>query len=521
MRRTRTLLLFIVFLTVVVTVLLPMAAMAQVATSKIREYRRANEVRILTEFTNLLALPNPAYDSIAIRANAALIMAMMKQRGIANVQLLEGIKPLAPPSVYGEIKVPGATRTVVFYAHYDGQPVNPSDWTAGSKPFEPILRTGRLDAKTEVVPFPPQTAQIAINPEWRIYARSASDDKGGVMAILTGYEALKASGIKPTSNIKFFFEGEEEAGSGNLGDILEKHKTLLASDLWLICDGPVHQSGRKKVDFGVRGDVNMDITVYGPKRPLHSGHYGNWAPNPAMTLVQLLASMKDTTGRVTIEGFYDDVAQMTELERKALAAIPSQDEALKRDLGIAKPDGAGKLLVELISQPSLNINGIRSANVGVMASNVIPTTAQAVLDLRLAPGNDNIRQVQKVIKHVRRQGFYVVDREPTDEERLLYPRIAKVTTRDNGYNAQRTTMDVPIARSVVDAVQSTTDKPVVLTPPMGGSLPLYLFEKHLNALTITVPIANHDNNQHAENENIRLQNLWDGIETMAALMTMK
>jgi acetylornithine deacetylase/succinyl-diaminopimelate desuccinylase-like protein len=181
----------------------------------------------------------------------------------------------------------------------------------------------------------------------------------------------------------------------------------------------------------------------------------------------------------------------------------------------------GKTLTESIHLPSLNINGMQSGNVGKLASNQIPTTATAVLDLRVVPGNDWQKQQQKVIDHIRKQGFYVIDHEPTDQERNNYPHIIKAIPGTDGYNAQRTSMDLPIAKNVINAVKNTTTEAIVLMPTMGGSLPLFLFEKYLQARTITVPIANHDNNQHAENENIRLQNLWNGIETMAAIMMMK
>ncbi|MEP6595841.1 MAG: peptidase dimerization domain-containing protein, partial [Ginsengibacter sp.] len=170
---------------------------------------------------------------------------------------------------------------------------------------------------------------------------------------------------------------------------------------------------------------------------------------------------------------------------------------------------------------SLNINGINSANVGKLASNVIPATATAVLDLRLVLGNDWKKQQQKVIDHIRLQGYTVIDHEPTEEDRKKYPKLIKVATGNDSYNAQRTSMTLPITQKVIDAVKSTTDEQVVLMPTLGGSLPLFVFEKYLKAKTLTIPIANHDNNQHAENENIRLLNFWNGIETMAALMMMK
>lgn len=494
-------------------VLLPVVAMAQ---SPIRDYRRAHERQILAEFTRLLAIPNVASDRENIRKNAQFILEMMQRRGL-NPQLLEGKTNDTPPAVYGEWKTPGAGHSIVLYAHYDGQPVDPKQWTA-SPPFQPTWRSGAMESGGSIVTLP---ATGEINPEWRIYARAASDDKAGVMAILNAFDALRAQNISPTLNIKFIFEGEEEAGSPHLGEIIDLHKDLLAADAWIICDGPVHQSGRKQVVFGVRGDQNVDVTVYGAKRPLHSGHYGNWAPNPAMLLARLLASMKGKTGRVTIIGWYDGVEPLGEAERQAIADAPHYDRELQRQLGFSAPEGQGKSLLELINEPSLNINGISSGDVGTLARNVIPTTATAVLDLRLVKGNDHRRQVQLLIDHIKKQGFYVIDRDPTDAERQQWPMIAKVVAREGGYNAERTRMDLPISIAVINAVQSTSQDPIVKLPTAGGSLPLSIITDHLRTVTLTVPIANYDNNQHAENENLRLQNLWDGIETWAAVMTIK
>jgi acetylornithine deacetylase/succinyl-diaminopimelate desuccinylase-like protein len=474
--------------------LLPISVLAQTQ-AKVREYRRANERQILQEFTTLLAIPNVASDTQNIRRNATLIVEMMKQRGLSP-RLLEGANPNTPPAVYGEWNTPGAQRTILVYAHYDGQPTDPKQWTE-TAPWEPALRSGR------------------------IYARSASDDKAGVMAILTAFTALKDKGVALTSNVKFFFEGEEEAGSPHLGEIIDRNKDLLAADAWIIGDGPVHQSGRKQVVFGARGDTNVDVTVYAAKRPLHSGHYGNWSPNPAHMLARLLASMKDDDGRVTIEGWYSDAEPLGEAERRAIAEAPQYDEELKGQLGIKRTEGGGKSLLELINLPSLNINGFASGDVGALARNVIPTTATAVLDLRLVKGNDYQRQVQRLVEHIRKQGYQVIERDPTDAERAQYALLARVNVRPGGYNAERTRMDLPISKAVIDAVQSTSVEKIVLLPTSGGSLPLSIITERLKTVTISVPIANYDNNQHAENENIRLQNFWEGIEIWAAIMTMK
>jgi acetylornithine deacetylase/succinyl-diaminopimelate desuccinylase-like protein len=490
---------------------------AVVAQSSVREYRRTHERQILAEFTQLLAIPNVASDQQNIRRNADFIFEMMQRRGL-NPRLLETANKENPPAVFGEWKTPGATHSIVLYAHYDGQPTDPKQW-AGTLPWQPTWRSAPLESGGKIVSLP--EAKQPIDPEWRLYGRSASDDKAGVMAILAAFDALRAQSVTPSLNIKFLFEGEEEAGSPHLGEIIDLNKDLLSADAWIICDGPVHQSGRKQVVFGVRGDVNVDVTVYGAKRPLHSGHYGNWAPNPAMLLAQLLSSMKDNSGRVLIAGWYDGVEPLGEAEQRAIADAPAYDDELKTQLGFSHAEGAGKSLLELINQPSLNINGMSSGDVGALARNVIPTTATAVLDLRLVKGNDHHRQVTRLLEHIRKQGFYIIDHEPTDQERKQNPLVAKVLARVGGYNAERTRMDLPIAVAVVNAVQATSDLPIVRLPTAGGSLPLSIITDHLHTVTMTVPIANYDNNQHAENENLRLQNLWDGIETMAAVMTMK
>jgi len=200
--------------------------------------------------------------------------------------------------------------------------------------------------------------------------------------------------------------------------------------------------------------------------------------------------------------------------------VPRVDEQLKTELGINTVDMEGVSLSEAINQPSLNINGMQSGNVGKLASNQIPAYATAVLDLRLVLGNDWKKQQQKVIDHIVSQGYYVIDKDPTDEERQKHSKIIKVIRKD-GMNAQRTSMDLPVIQQVIAAVRSTFPDQPVLQPTMGGSLPLFLFEKYLNANTVTIPIANHDNNQHAENENIRIGNLFDGMVIMGSLMLIK
>ena len=477
----------------------------------IRTYVAEHQHAIVDELESLLRLPNDATDRAAIRRNADAIVAAMKRRGLEATLLTLGDD--RPPVVFAEHKVPGAKRTLVFYAHYDGQPVTPEDWL--DDPWTPTWRDARHDAGGQVVT---RDASKPLDPDWRVYARAASDDKAGVLAILAAYDALVATGAQPSVNLKFFFEGEEEQGSPNLREMLEKHRDVLAADAWIICDGPVHASGRKQLVFGVRGDANVDITVYGPKRPLHSGHFGNWAPNPGWRLAALLASMKDDAGRVTIDGWYDDVVPLGEAERAAIAAAPKSDDTLRGELALGSVDTLAPTLMEAINQPSLNVNGIRAADVHEKARNVIPTIAAATLDLRLVKGNTPERQFARLVEHVEEQGWLVLDREPTDDERRAHPKVAKIVLLPGAYAASRTPTDSKIALAVAAALDGVTTEPVVKMPTLGGSLPLVVINEVLGAETITVPIANPDNNQHAENENLRIGHLWDGIEMLAAVM---
>lgn len=478
-----------------------------------KSHRQTHEHEIMAEYVSLLSIPNVASDKANIGRNADLIVQMLERRGV-KTRLLEVAE--APPVVYGEILTPGATRTLIFYAHYDGQPVEPAKWVGGD-PFKPILRSASLEAGGKDIPFPAKGQSF--DPEWRLYARSTGDDKAPVIAICAALDALKASNIALNANIKFFFEGEEEAGSPHLEKIVEKYRDLLKADAWLICDGPVDQARRQQIYFGARGVTGIEITVYGPRRELHSGHYGNWAPNPALMLSKLLASMKDDDGRVLIKNFYDGIEPLSESEKRAFAEAPDNDGLLKRELGLGWSEGGGRKLIELINLPSLNIRGFVSSSVGTTARNVIPSTATASLDVRLVKGVDHVAAVDRVIAHIRAQGYHIVETDPDNATRLKYPKIAKVE-RQGGYNASKTSIDLPISKAIIAAVESARGK-TILMPTLGGSVPLYIFTDNLKTPCIGIPIANHDNNQHSANENIRLQNLWDGIETMAALLTIK
>jgi acetylornithine deacetylase/succinyl-diaminopimelate desuccinylase-like protein len=475
----------------------------------VRAYRQQHEPAIVGEFARLLAIPNHASDTADIRKNAELIARTLRDRQVDTKLLeLQG----APPVVFGELDVPGATRTVTFYAHYDGQPTRQSGWT--TEPFQPTLR-GPDGSVVDLRSLPRR-----LDPEARLFARSASDDKAPIIAIVAALDALRASRWQPNVNLRFFFEGEEEAGSPHLAALLKTYESELKTDLWVICDGPVHQDGSKLVYFGVRGATALDITVYGPNRGLHSGHYGNWAPNPIVLLTHLLDGMRDTQARILIPGFYDDVRAPMPAELQAAREMPDYDAQIKRNLGLARTEGETASLQTQLMLPALNVRGIAGGAVGAAAANVISSEATASIDFRLVPNQTPESVRRRVEQHIERQGYFVVRQPPDEATRLAHARIALLAWDNEGsYPAARTPLDNPLARQVARVVEQMAGAKIVVAPTLGGSVPMYLFQGDANTPVVGVPLANFDNNQHAANENLRLQNLWDAIEIFAGLFT--
>ena len=293
-------------------------------------------------------------------------------------------------------------KTVLFYMHFDGQPVIPEKW-AQSSPWAPVLKQRKANAPegpAQLRTFTPaqtsgqdQWEEIDrqnlyaenLNPEWRIFGRSSSDDKAPIMMFLAAFDLMKAQGLEPAINVKVILDSEEEKNSPTIGAVATAHKDLLRADAIVIYDGPMHPSNRPTVVFGNRGVTFMRLTVYGPKSDLHSGHYGNYVPNPAQRLATLLASMKDEDGKVKVAGYYDGV-RLTGAERKMLADVPDDEAALRKRVGIAKAEAVGSNYQEALQYPSLNIRGLASGAVGDKASNIVPATATAELDLRTTPG---------------------------------------------------------------------------------------------------------------------------------------
>ena len=472
-------------------------------------YRQDREAEILGDFVELLSIPNVASNLSDMERNADHIIGLLEPRGFKTQRLSAG----GAPYIYAELNKPGATETILIYAHFDGQPVQEENWAY--PPFSPTLLDGPVQAGAQTIDIADVSGSF--HPDWRLYARSAGDDKMPIVALVHTLDALAANGIPLTVNLKLLLDGEEEQGSPTIAKIIEQNASLFDADLLLFCDGPMHQSRQAQIVFGVRGSTTVDITTYGATRPLHSGHYGNWAPNPVMQLSHLLASMRDESGRILVDHYYDDVAPLSELERDAIANMPDVTETLKNELSIHTPEGDGKRLEELISLPAINVRGIQAGGVGAKGRNIVLSTATTSLDLRLVPDQTPKRAVELIKTHLLAQGFHVVFEEPTADILRGHQKVARLDWHDAGYPALRTALDQPMSLRLTELMRLISPD-LIVTPTMGGSLPLHEFGSRLDAPIIILPLANHDNNQHAENENIRLQNIWDAMQVYGAVL---
>jgi len=475
----------------------------------VRKWRSAHEQAILTDFIAMLSMPNIATNAADVERNAKSIEAQLKQRGF-DTRLLTA-EPGTPPSVFAERKVRGAKRTVIFYAHYDGQPIGQKGWIIN--PFQPSVRTALPEAK----PVDWQHAQGALDPDWRLFARSTGDDKASIQAMLSALDALKAARIEPTVNIKLLYEGEEEQGSPHFAHLVAQNLALLHADLLVMGDGPMHQSGRQMVNFGNRGITGLTMTVYGATKPLHDGHYGSWAPSPAVMMAHLIATLRDEDGHILIPHFYDDVAPVSEADRAALAAMPPVESDLKHALGLGRNIGPARLADGYL-QPTLNVRAIHVGDEGPSAANAIATQADASLDFRLAPGETPQHTRELLEGYLTEEGWFIVRNDPDLQARLAHPRIVKVIWDEGGAIATKTPLDLPACKAVVASIGRTVGYEPIELPIVGASSGMADIIGQLQVPMVGVSIANYDDNQHAQNENLRLGNLWDGIEVYAGLL---
>jgi acetylornithine deacetylase/succinyl-diaminopimelate desuccinylase-like protein len=487
------------------------AGAAQATTPKpaVRAWRQAHEKAIVTDFSALLSLPNVATTVPDVEKNAEYIAGLLQKRGF-KTELLTAA-PGTPPSVFAELKTPGAKRTVVFYAHYDGQPIGQKGWI--TQPFQPSMRT----ALPEATPVDWKAATGPLDPSWRLYARSAGDDKGSIQALISAFDALKASGIKPSVNIKLLYEGEEEQGSPHFAALVAKNLDLLHTDLLIMGDGPVHQSGKQQINFGNRGIAGFKMTVYGPNKPLHDGHYGSWAPSPTVMIAGLVMSLRDDQGHILIPGFYDDVTPVSDAEKAALAALPDVETDLKKALALGRSVGPARLDDGYLA-PTLNIRAIHGGDDAPDAANAIATEANASVDIRLAPGETPEHVKDLVERYLTAQGWFIVRDIPDAATRIAHPKVLRLDWDAGTSIATKTPLDAPAAKAVAASIEHTVGYPVIKVPIVGASSGMAAVVNQLKAPMVGVSIANYDDNQHAQNENLKLANLWDGIEVYAGLL---
>ncbi|MFN3997874.1 M20/M25/M40 family metallo-hydrolase [Algoriphagus sp.] len=477
-----------------------------------------NQLEALTEkqwqpalklLNEIVAMPNDAVFPEQIEVNIKWCEQVFAARGWTQERLETGGIPL----LLLEKKQPNSKKTALFYFHVDGQAVDISKWDQPNA-YEPVLKTQAASGNWEVLPM--ERLQTEYNPDWRIFGRSTSDDKGPLAMFIAAWDALAEAGLSPDYSVKIILDFEEEQGSPLLPAAVVKYKGKLNADLMLIMDGPRHTSNLPTLSYGARGISDLFLTTYGAKLPQHSGHYGNYAPNPALLMSQLLSSMKDENGRVVIPGFYDGIT-FTEAERKIFAAVPDNEPEVKKRLGISRTDQVGQSYQESINYPSLNIRGMSAGYTGSQSTTIIPSIALAELDMRLVPESDPVRLLGLIKDHIRNQGFYITETDPTDEERMTYPKIVKVSSTIS-YQAFRTPMDSPTGAWLRKAMNRAFGEDPVQIRISGGSIPISPFVDALGIPAVTIPTVNADNNQHSPNENLRLGNYKEGILTIMSIL---
>jgi acetylornithine deacetylase/succinyl-diaminopimelate desuccinylase-like protein len=401
--------------------------------------------------------------------------------------------------------------TLAFYMHYDGQPTDAKDWTMG-QPFAPAAfkDSARVDVLGGTGP---------IDPDVRVYGRAVADDKGPIIAFLASMDGLLAANATLPWTLRVVLDGEEEAGSPNFEAAMIANAAAVRADLAVIVDSPRHPSNLPTVFYGSRGLIGAEITIYGATGDLHSGNYGNFVPDPAMALTKLFASMKDDRGDVTIKHFYDDVVPLTPSERRAIDEIPNVDQTLLEQFGVAQAEHPDSRIELQHNRPTLSVVGLSSGTVGPGARNAISGSATGRVEMRLVNGLDPTKQFERLVAHVREQGYHIVTAPPDMATRRTYSKIARITQQGGGFPIGKGSMEDPRTAMAATAIRSL-DQRLVEMPTIGGSLPFSTFSSALKLPTIGLAVVNFDNNQHAINENLRLGHLWEAIDIFAALITM-
>jgi len=363
-----------------------------------------------------------------------------------------------------------------------------------------------------------------VDPEWRVFARSAGDDKGPIGMFLAAVDALHSMGQEPAINIKVVLDPEEEGGGARgLRSFVTERTEQMRADALVAMDGPMEESNSPYLVFGFRGGSSVQIQVFGARTELHSGNYGNYTPNPLQKLAKLVGNMKDDDGRVTIPGFYDSVTIDTGM-RQALDAIPFDEEAFNRRIGIAQREKVGKNIFEAFLYPTLTVSRMTAGSLGAngrvvpFAGGVIPAVAEATIAIRVVPETPPAYLRQVFTKYVESQGYHLVNGQPTEEERAKYRDLATVTVSGGGGGgALRTSMSSPVADWTRRAFTKAFGKAPDQAPMYGATLPIGAIVEGLNVPFVIAPLANGDDNQHTSDENLRIGNYINGTKSILAL----
>lgn len=461
----------------------------------------------LPQLQQLLAIPNDAHFHDDIEKNVVWCEQHFGKRGFTTKRLETSTVPL----LLAERKAKKANaKTVLVYLQIDGQPVDPNFWFQDS-PYQAVLKEKAVDGGYEEIEWS-KLYEANPDPEWRIFARSTADSKGAVNMFLTAVDMINKEDFMPDFNMKVIMDFEEEIGSPRLPQAVKDYKEDLSSDMLVIFDGPRHLSNQPTLTFGARGISTITLKVFGPYFPQHSGHYGNYVPNPALRLSQLLSSMKDEEGRVVIPGFYDGI-EISDDVKSILAQVPDDEQNIKLKMGIAKPDGIAGNYQESLQYPSLNVRGMLSGWVGEERRTIIPSSATAEIDVRLVVESDPERLINLVRDHIKGQGYHLISEKPTGAERAKYDKICAFS-HETSYLAFRTDFDSDIGVWLDKALVRAFDRTPIKQRTSGGSIPISPFVNELGIPAVTVPTVNRDNNQHSPNENIRFGNYVDGIKTI-------
>ncbi|WP_411032285.1 M20/M25/M40 family metallo-hydrolase [Spongiimicrobium sp. 3-5] len=463
----------------------------------------------IDEIRDFVAIPNDAMEHADINRNLTWLTKKFNDRGFNS-----SVLPTSGESLFfAAMPMEDSKPTVLFYMHFDGQAVDPSKW-AQENPYEVVLKSPEGDGWKNHS-FEDLNDDIDYN--WRLFGRSTSDDKGPIVMFLNAIDLLKKNGKPLPFNIKVILDSEEEKSSEPLPQAVKEYRDLLQANFLVITDGPIHPSEKPTVTYGCRGITTLSLTTYGPIKPQHSGHYGNYAPNPGFQLAQVLATMKDSNGKVKIDGYYDGIS-LNEATMEILKSVPDDDSMINEKLAIKSPDQVGSFYQESLQYPSLNIRGLGSGWIGEKARTIVPESATAEIDIRLVPESDGNRLKNLVKKHIQKQGFYVLDKAPSKEERLAHDKIMTIK-EGTVTNAFRTDLNNPYGGFLVNSLQNSFNEEVVQIRIMGGTVPIAPFINELKIPAFIVPVVNPDNNQHSPNENLKIAQIAYGIKAFYGILS--